>query len=107
MQKNLIKMKIFSYFLFSFLCFFADINLTQSKKNDQTNIFSYIKDRIYTKIEEYQENYQNFLYLMSSLKYHFYDNYYQTPDHQYKIVKRDSNRKRTLYYLIFTIAKPI
>jgi hypothetical protein len=107
MQKNLIKMKIFSYFLFSILCFFSEINLTNSRKNDQTNIFSYFKDRIYSKIEEYQENYQNFLYLMKSLKYHFYDNYHQQPEHKYKLVKRDSNPKRTLYYLIFTIAKPI
>lgn len=91
-------MKIYSYFLLSFLCFFVEIYPTISKKHDQTNIFSYIKNRIYSKIEEYQENYQNFLYLMKTLKFHFYDNYYQQDrdKDQYKLVKRETNRKRTL-----------
>jgi len=89
-------MKIYSFFIFSVLCIFLQINFTESRKNDQTNIVSYLKDRLLSTIEEYQESYQSFLYLMKTLKYHFYDNYNQQPQ-QYKLVKRETNRKRTLY----------
>lgn len=93
-------MKVLPFFALLLHVLLVQIYSAQYKKKEDINIFSFLKDRIYSKIEEYQENYQHFLYLVSTLKHHFYDNYYQEPQPKYKLVKRETKQKRTLYNYI-------
>ena len=86
----------------SFIIFiFSVIVLAESaefeKNKDEYSLYSFFKDRIMGKLEEYGENYDHFVYLMKSLKHHFYDNYNNQPKEEFKLVKRESPRvKRTL-----------
>ena len=66
------------------------------KKNDDSNLFSIIKNKIYGKIEEYQQNYEHFKNLMKILKFHFYDNYNNDNKNKFRLVKRETQKTRKL-----------
>jgi hypothetical protein len=100
-------MRLFSLFLVGLVSIFSHAFAAEYSKREESNLFSFIKNRVSSKFEEYQENYQHFLTLMSALKEHFYDNYNAKPKGQYRLVKRESKRPRDLYILYNPVRQPI
>ena len=83
---------------------FSKFNCSDRNHKDNNNIFSFIKDGFYSKIEELNENYQHFLHLIKTLKYHFYDNYYEESKENFKLVKRQQSKpKRDVYSNIILV----
>lgn len=94
-------MKIYCLYLsIIFICINNSSSSDFHNNKDDRSFFSFIKDRIYSQIEEFQENFQHFKLLINSLKLHFYDNYNPEIQEKYKMVKRETQRNRKLEYNI-------
>lgn len=89
-------MKFLSLFAISFVFILETISSKEHSQKPKTGVFDLLKNSIAAKFEEYQEKYDAFLYLMSTMKQVFYDDYYSKPKGEYKLVHRETKKPRDL-----------